>query len=213
VPCRCTLLLGRSNCASHAGACWLGDCCCTLALPVSLSCIASAAAAADCRGLLPRHPAPCDCSWDNATHDLIVAVGDEFASTLGTRWVDSRCLLLGTRQAQLRRLDYAHLHQRTLVRWSRLAGHPCPLHVLTAGAHHPLVCRYVVRDLLGQGTFGQVFKCVCADDADGEESSAIAIKVGASRSWPDRSCCRCLLVAGWSIASCYSGQQHWQQNS
>lgn len=41
------------------------------------------------------------------------------------------------------------------------------------------VCRYVVRDLLGQGTFGQVFKCVCADDTDGEESSAIAIKVGA----------------------------------
>ncbi|KAI7842822.1 hypothetical protein COHA_003568 [Chlorella ohadii] len=68
----------------------------------------------------PAEPAG-NSGWDNATHDLIVAVGDEFVSTLGTR--------------------------------------------------------YVVRDLLGQGTFGQVFKCVCADDADGEESSAIAIKV------------------------------------
>ncbi|EFN51440.1 hypothetical protein CHLNCDRAFT_140157, partial [Chlorella variabilis] len=49
--------------------------------------------------------------WDNANHDLIVAVGDE----------------------------------------------------------------YVVRDLLGQGTFGQVFKCVGAEDED--DGEAIAIKV------------------------------------
>ncbi len=42
---------------------------------------------------------------------------------------------------------------------------------------HLPCCRYVVRDLLGQGTFGQVFKCVCVDDGE-EDSGAIAIKVG-----------------------------------
>lgn len=67
----------------------------------------------------PADPAS-NSGWDNANHDLIVAVGDEFVSTLGTR--------------------------------------------------------YVVRDLLGQGTFGQVFKCVCVDDGE-EDSGAIAIKV------------------------------------
>ena len=49
----------------------------------------------------------------------------------------------------------------------------------------------MVRDLLGQGTFGQVFKCVPTDNAaataageDGEDclgdDDAIAIKVGGS---------------------------------
>ncbi|KAL4855458.1 Dual specificity protein kinase YAK1 [Chlorella vulgaris] len=66
----------------------------------------------------PADPAS-NSGWDNANHDLIVAVGDEFVSSLGSR--------------------------------------------------------YAVRDLLGQGTFGQVFKCVCTDDED--EGDAIAIKV------------------------------------
>ena len=54
----------------------------------------------------------------------------------------------------------------------------------------PVLVRYVVRDLLGQGTFGQVFKCVPTDDGaaaageDGEDclgdDGAIAIKVGGS---------------------------------
>lgn len=34
----------------------------------------------------PAEPAS-NGGWDNANHDLIVAVGDEFVSTLGTRWV------------------------------------------------------------------------------------------------------------------------------
>jgi hypothetical protein len=33
----------------------------------------------------PAEPAG-NSGWDNATHDLIVAVGDEFVSTLGSRW-------------------------------------------------------------------------------------------------------------------------------
>lgn len=45
----------------------------------------SAAAAADCHGGCPATRWPLGCRWDNATHDLIVAVGDEFVSTLGTR--------------------------------------------------------------------------------------------------------------------------------
>lgn len=46
--------------------------------------------------------------------------------------------------------------------------------------HTPfLCCSYVVRDLLGQGTFGQVFKCVCVDDED--DSEAIAIKASSAK--------------------------------
>lgn len=58
------------------------------------------------------------------------------------------------------------------------------------------VPRYVVRDLLGQGTFGQVFKCVCAD-TDGEESSAIAIKVGP------------LACGQWAAAACAGTEIAW----
>lgn len=40
-----------------------------------------------------------------------------------------------------------------------------------------------MRDLLGQGTFGQVFKCVCVDDGE-EDSGAIAIKVNCQEGAP-----------------------------
>jgi hypothetical protein len=114
--------------------------------------------------------------WDNATHDLIVAVGDEFVSTLGSRW--GGWLDAGAGDAQ----PFPLLRQSD-------PDADCP-HRCGAAAlviHLPLlppavVCRYVVRDLLGQGTFGQVFKCVCTDSvaAGGEEQEGdiIAIKVG-----------------------------------
>jgi hypothetical protein len=37
--------------------------------------------------------------WDNVNHDLIVAVGDEFVSTLGTRWARCAALLRRCRAA------------------------------------------------------------------------------------------------------------------
>lgn len=169
--------------------------------------------AADMCGPLPCHLLACDCSWDNATHDLIVAVGDEFVSTLGTRCAPCMPLACcGASSCGGRRGDHFCSCGGGCILGGaggvlpRLPAAPCRLGVLHPNSPAWVAAttlvgrRYVVRDLLGQGTFGQVFKCVCADDADGEESGAIAIKVGPAAGLRRRGAQRCCLCATWSWA-------------
>ena len=143
----------------------------------------------------PAEPAG-NSGWDNATHDLIVAVGDEFVSTLGSRWgrwlgdgAGVGCLSDKPPAASTSSLSGRHRQpdpdaelpppHSSAVQCSQQLSQACHVPLLCCC---PAACRYVVRDLLGQGTFGQVFKCVCTDSvaAGGEEQEGdiIAIKVG-----------------------------------
>lgn len=99
---------------------------------------------------------------DNVNSDLIVSVGDELRSQLGTTCV---------RVAEGGR-PYHGLGMHEVCPGqssSKRGGRPPALITLPS----PLPPRrYIVQDLLGQGTFGQVFRC---QDATSKE--VVAVKV------------------------------------
>lgn len=141
----------------------------------------------------PAEPAS-NGGWDNASHDLIVAVGDEFVSTLGVRYVVKDLLGQGTfGQARgcacLRALAcFPCLPARGCCCW------PLLLTALAVG-----LCWLLLTDARCSAR-PQVFKCVAADEEEDSGAEAIAIKARSAahavHAEPGRAPASCCAAAG-----------------
>lgn len=130
------------------------------------------------RYLTNPHVAVGNGGYDNANQDLILAVGDVLTSESGKRrghrahWALIACFPLFAHQGTDRTHSSARGAKHAIAidaeRLMRVGKRP----VVTRWPRSRSYNRYIVRDLLGQGTFGQVVKCLQEDI-----SELVAVKV------------------------------------